>query len=123
MKFPLGDILSLLTGKLVSRTGIKGAGALVKYMVGQDLPMILRDTVCGECALELRKQFPHFDDSTEKVDSENWEAWLTAREAFLGPEHEVSPLSEERRAEIAKAIDELPPEAKLITLSERGIER
>lgn len=57
-EFPLGDVLSWITGKMVSLNGIEGPWALANWMTGVDLHTHQLVRAGEACGRELRTQFP-----------------------------------------------------------------
>lgn len=76
--FHIGDVLSIITGKLLSPTGMDGVRAILEYMHGA--PGIFTHQI--PMAMErykpfLLQQFPMFasiDDSV--INTENYTSWL-----------------------------------------------
>lgn len=124
MKFPLGDVLSVTTGKLVGEKGIIGVAELIEFLAGQPVPLIFRDTVLVECRQHVLSLYPPLNSvDPSEVSRNNWRDWLVEKKAELGNEVEISPLALELQELLRTMIDELPPEAKLQFIKDGGINR
>lgn len=92
-KFPLGAVLSVLTGKLLTRDGMRDVYGILSHMVGRqlfthELPMAVR-----ECAPFLQAAFPNLAGITgANVNPQNLRSWLAAREKLFGNSFEVPKL-------------------------------
>ncbi|RVC47631.1 hypothetical protein EN781_00410 [Mesorhizobium sp. M4A.F.Ca.ET.090.04.2.1] len=106
--FPIGAVLSVVTGRLVSENHMTGIYEVLNYMTGENvfthqIPRISREAEPVILALhpELRKALPE----AEQVNGDNWREWLATWKARYGEEitvplmtiaqHErIDPLSE-----------------------------
>ncbi len=94
MMLPLGDVLSITTGCLVSRDGMEGVYRILNHMTGDDLFTHQLPRASDECRGPLLDQHPHLADIvTPEFDGEDSVyAWLASAEAKFGAELEVAPL-------------------------------
>lgn len=95
-RFHIGDILSVTTGRLVSRTHISGVYDILGWMTGEELMTHQLPRASDESEDFLRQQFPDLAaieapnglDSEEKV-----LVWLASIEAQHGSYRDVEPLA------------------------------
>jgi|GEM_PF-1222939 len=105
--FHLGDILSIVTGKLVSPRHVKGVYDILDYMTGDNLFAHQLPRACNECRSYLLVEMPwlaEVDAST--VSSENWEQWIDDLVEKYGEYHSVLPIHPEDHENI-DPVDEL----------------
>ncbi len=94
MKFHLGDVLSITTGRLVSPRKIGGVYAILNFMTGDNLFTHQLPRACDECAPELLRQHPQLAAVVvPDLTPETWRAWLDGQATVFGEELEVAPLS------------------------------
>ena len=93
MKFTLGQVLSITTGKLLCEIG--GVYAILNHMTGDNLFTHQLPRAMRECAPHLLKQFPQLAAvNAEAGTAENWAVWLHDQVLEYGNEFEVSKLPE-----------------------------
>lgn len=90
--FPLGEVLSIITGKLLCDIG--GVYRVLNFLTGEELythqiPRAMR--VCQPFVAWLHPDLAALDWSG--VNTSNWQAWLGAQVARFGPTRELAPLS------------------------------
>ena len=94
-KFHLGDILSIVAGKLVSLQNVDGVFEILNFMTGDGLHMHQLSRVAEECKPYLLEQFPQLKDiDASEVNGDNWRQWLDEQVKRYGEEFEVQPLPE-----------------------------
>lgn len=95
---PLGDILSVTTGALVSRDHMDGLYRILNHMTGEPVFTHQIPRVGRECTPRLLEQHPQLADITVPdwsggVDKDTVYAWLDEMEAIYGTELPVTPLA------------------------------
>lgn len=95
MKFHIGDILSITTGKLVSPRLIAGVYDILNFMTGDNLYTHQLPRASKECQPYLLQQHPALAEvDASYVNKANFKAWLAEQGAHYGHELEVEPLPE-----------------------------
>jgi hypothetical protein len=94
--FPLADVLSVTTPKLLSRCQMDGLTDLLNWMTGDQLQMWQLQRAADECAPALLKQHPVLEGVTppEALTGADLYAWLVRAEAQYGEEVSVRPLAQ-----------------------------
>lgn len=95
--FPLGDVLSITTGRLVSRRHIDGVYAILNHMTGDNLYTHQLPRACDECAPVLLAQHPQLADVSVPVafdDGAHVACWLSEQERVYGETLLVEPVAE-----------------------------
>jgi hypothetical protein len=94
--FPLADLLSLTTDRLLSRTHMDGIYSLVNYMTGQDVYTHQLPVVGEACGKALLVQHPFLAGLQPPADADvpGLLAWLAAAERVHGDSHPVQPLTD-----------------------------
>lgn len=93
--FQLGDILSITTGKLVSKRHMDGVYDILNFMTGDNLFTHQLGRASNECRSALLEQHPQLAAVTgDEVTPENFKAWIEAQCAEFGDELMVQPLPE-----------------------------
>ena len=130
MKFHLGDILSITTGRLVSNRHMDGVYDILNFMTGDNLFTHQLPRASLECASFLKGQFPQLDtpemdiavsELSEMLETPSGRAepaelvagWLAGQVAKYGEWFEVSPLppgQHEVRNPIIEAEEMMGPE-------------
>lgn len=98
--FPLADVLSVTTGRMLSRTRMDGMGALLNYMTGQDrftdrmIPARATLAAANAAKAALIEQRPFLADLKPPADADPADlmAWLIEVERVHGEEITVAPL-------------------------------
>lgn len=93
-RFPLDDILSVTTGRLLSRRHMDGLYDLLNYMTGHDLFTHQLGRAADACAPALLAQHPQLADvqPPEGLDTADLMAWLVEQERTHGETLPVAPL-------------------------------
>lgn len=93
--FHIGDILSVTTGKLVSRRHIEGVYDILNFMTGDTLYTHQLPRAADECRPFLIEQHPALAEAEARgVDAETWSGWLDEQATRFGETLEVRPLPE-----------------------------
>jgi hypothetical protein len=112
--FDLGDVLSITTGRLVSRRHIDGVYDILNYMTGDSLFTHQLPRAQDECRPWLLRQHPDLAEvDADGVNAETWRGWLDAQVARYGATRPVAPIPADdhaRRDPIQEAIEMVGPE-------------
>jgi hypothetical protein len=111
--FPLADVLSVTTGKLLSRSHMDGIYEILSYMTGQSLFTHQLGDACDKAKPALLGQHPQLVDvePPEGLDQADLMAWLIETERTHGEELQVTPLSDwEHRDPIEDLCDKVGAE-------------
>jgi len=125
--FHLGDILSIITGRLVSPRHIDGVHDILNWMTGDNLFTHQLPRACAECAPGLLAQHPSLADVETPGDFTS-EAqvteWLETQMAWLGRELPVSPLAAEDHTHIdpLTELHAMRPDGEVIVVEIPGDE-
>lgn len=106
--FPLADVLSITTEKLLSRRHMDGIYELLNFMTGQDVYTHQIGHAVDKAKPALLAQHPHLTDvqPPDDLDKPDLMAWLIETERTHGEELEVAPLTDwEHRDPIEDACD------------------
>jgi hypothetical protein len=60
-KFHVGDVLSIILGRVVSPCGVSGVLEILKFMSGKPVSAHEVRQICSECKPQLLEQFPQLD--------------------------------------------------------------
>lgn len=117
-QFHLGDILSIITGNLVTPEGtIEGVYRILNYMTNDDLFTHALPRAADECRPYLLEQFPQLAGITgDWITRENWRGWLAERVAQFGEYHTVYPIHQEDHERLTPEEDlrRIRPDSKPI---------
>lgn len=96
--FPLADILSVTTGKLLSHRHIEGVYDILGFMTGESLMTHQLPRAADACRPSLIAQHPDLDgvDPTPDLDHDNLYVWLLDAERQYGSELLVAPVQPEQ---------------------------
>jgi len=129
--FELGDILSITTGRLVSRRHIDGVYDILNYMTGDSLFTHQLPRASRECEGPLLAQHPdlaavavpEWSDMPKERLQEAVYAWLDKTEATYGARRPVQPLADAEHTHIDPlselGLRGIPPE-RIITVVHPG---
>lgn len=94
--FPLADILTMTTGRLLTTRGIGAVYDLANWMTGDNLFTHQLPRAADACGPALLAQHPQLTNVAppEDIDVPDLMAWLTNAEAEHGQELPVAPLPE-----------------------------
>lgn len=102
--FPLGTILSITDGRLISRDHIGGVYDILNHMTGDDLYTHALPRAMRECQPHLLAQHPQLDGvvplNLESGGPDAIWAWLTEAEATYGAELAVASLPDKEHTVI-----------------------
>ena len=117
-QFHLGDILSIMTGRLVSPRHIEGVYDILGYMLDDQLYTHQLPRASRECQPYLLEQHPQLALVTgEEVTMENWQSWLEARVREYGEYLEVFPVRPEdvvHKDPLEELAEMVPPEKIIV---------
>lgn len=119
---PLGDVLSVTTGKLVSDNGITGLKTLVEYMWGQQVPLIFQDNAVSDCRGYLLFQHPQLQGITGDISDSYRAGGLAAEKLLYGDTLEVEDFTDEEKAILAKEVERLPHEARIMGIDRKRLD-
>lgn len=108
--FPLADVLSVTTEKLLSRRHMDGIYDILSYMTGQSLFTHQLPDACVKAKPALLAQHPQLANvcPPDGLDQPDLLAWLTDAEREYGEALEVRPLTDwEHRDPIEDACDKV----------------
>lgn len=92
--FPLSDILSVTTGRLLSRDGMDGVYRILQYLTGAPIFTHQIPDAIDLCHLPLLRQHPQLLNVVPQANAQidAIEEWLTGQEQIFGETLEVSPI-------------------------------
>jgi hypothetical protein len=83
--FHLGDILSIVTGRLISPSGMKGIYNILSYMKGVNLYTHQLPAARDECKPRILEQYPQLANvDASMVNPKNHEKWLSEQVEKFG---------------------------------------
>ena len=93
--FPLADILSITTGRLLSHDHIAGVYRILNHMTGDDLFTHQLGRAAEACRPALIARHPQLANVTpaEDLDAPDLLAWLTVQEGIHGDTLPVTPIA------------------------------
>jgi hypothetical protein len=117
--FPLADILTVTTGRLLSRRHMDGLYDLLGFMTGDSLYTHQLPRAADACGPELLAQHPQLTGvaPAEDIDVPEVMAWLANAEHEYGEQLPVSPLPAgawERRDPVEELSDMVGPERVIV---------
>lgn len=121
MKFHLGTVLSITTGRLLSPDGIDGVYKILDYMTGDSLFTHQLPRVSRECKPFLIEQYPYLANvDASNVELNNWEAWLHEKVREHGEYLEVALIPKESHVQkdpVQEAIEIMGPKKVIVVES------
>ncbi len=90
--FALGDVLSITTGRLVSRDHIAGVYRILDHMTGERLMTHQIPRAGRECKPHLLRQHPQLAAVVDFTNEAHIWRWLDEQEATFGATLNVEPL-------------------------------
>jgi hypothetical protein len=93
--FPLGDVLTVATGHMVSTGGMADVQAVVDWMAGRPVSYGELLPFAADCRAGLLRQYPAFADVVVPKFPDvfvRWD-WLAGQAAWYGSTCDVAPLS------------------------------
>jgi hypothetical protein len=117
--FTLDDILTVTTGRLLSRRHMDGLYDLLGYMTGDNLMTHQLPRAADACAPALLDQHPHLRgvEPPADIDPADLLAWIVNAEGEHGETLPVTPLPPdnwERRNPIEELCDMVEPEKVIV---------
>lgn len=117
-RFDLGDVLSVTTGKLVSRRHVAGIYDILGYLTGEAPYTHQLGRFMDECRPHLLRQHPALAAVTgSEVTTKNWQEWLAHQETMFGSTLEVRPIPKDDHAHrdpIQEAVDMVGAERVIV---------
>lgn len=113
--FPIGDVITMMTGIIVSETGLRGYYQVAAWMTGENvtshqLPRISREGV--PVILGLHPHLAPIMDEVRQVTPDNWREWLDTWEERYGHEIAVPYMNiaeHERIDPMSELVEKVPP--------------
>jgi hypothetical protein len=91
--FPLGDVLTIVTGLLLSQDGIAAAYRILNFITKDNLYTHQLPRVCAEVRPYLLKKHPALATvDASGVTPENWRVWMTDQVLAFGEYLEVDQM-------------------------------
>jgi hypothetical protein len=122
--FHLGDVLSIITGRLVSPRYLDGVYDILSFMIGDSVYTHQIPQAIKECRPYLLIQFPQLAEiDTSDVNIENRATWLTEKVARYGEEFEVKSLPNNVywfKSPIAEAVETVGAEKVVVVEIDRA---
>ncbi len=105
--FHIGDILTVVHGKLVSLDHIDGFYRILNYMTRDNLLTHQLVRASRECRPHLLRQHPQLETvDASSVTGDNWREWLDKQVALYGETLPVEPIPQDDHDRVAP-YDEL----------------
>lgn len=122
-QFPIGAVLSVITGRLVSEDGIGGVYEVLNWMTDESvythqLPRISREA--EPVLLALHPTLALAVNEAEQVDPDNWRDWLATWTARYGSSIDVPKFdaaSHERIDPISELAEQVHPDRIVVVES------
>lgn len=111
--FPLADVLTVTTGRLLSHDHMAGVYRILNFLTGDDLMTHQLSRAAQACRPALVEQHPWLDGLTppEDIDAPDLLAWLIAQEATHGDTVSVTPITDWRHIDpIEELVDRVGSE-------------
>lgn len=93
--FPIEDVMTLLTGKIIGPRGAGGAFDIVFWMVHETIPEDVLPTVAAHCSHYIRRQYPDVAGAAKlaRLDRDSVEQWLAKCRQRFGERLILYPFS------------------------------
>lgn len=126
--YPLADILTVTTGRLLSHRHMDGLYDLLGYMTGDNLFTHQLPRAADVCGPALLAQHPQLANVTppDGLDAPDLMAWLTNTERQHGEQLPVAPLADgawQHRNPIEELCDMVGPEKAFVVPADGGEEQ
>jgi hypothetical protein len=126
-EFPTGDVLSAMTGYLVSPNGMASVFEVLKWMTGEDifthqLPRIAREV--APVVLAVHPELASVCEEAKRVNVENWREWLGTWIARHGETISVPKLGLDQHERIdprSELSERVHPDKIIVTTVRRPI--
>jgi hypothetical protein len=115
-EFPIGAVLSVVTGRLVSENHIDGVYEVLNFMSGESLFTHQLPRVSREAEPIILAMHPHLAEAkieAEQVNGENWRQWLDTWTARYGKTIAVPRMNiaeHERIDALSELAEMVPPD-------------
>lgn len=126
-EFPIGAVLSVVTGRLVSENHMDGVYEVLNFMSGESLFTHQLPRVSQEAEPIILAMHPHLAEAkieAEQVNGENWRDWLATWTARYGATIAVPQMTiaEHERIDPHSELAEKVPSDRIVvvTLSKSG---
>lgn len=92
--FPLSDVLTVTTGRLLSRDGVDGVYRILQFLTGAPIFTHQIPDAIDHCHLPLLRQHPQLLDVVPTTNAQLAEikTWLTEQEHIFGETLPVAPV-------------------------------
>lgn len=109
MQFHISDVLTVITGHLLSRDGTDGVYRILNHMTGDNLYTHQIPRALEVCGPALIAQYPHLADAGSQWEGASESEAVAAWVARFGPEWlDVQPVSNwQRRDPLTEAVEML----------------
>lgn len=123
--FHLGDILSAMTGKLVSPRGLDGMYETLAYLAGGPVWTHQIPRVCREAGPAILAQHPALAAvNASGVTPENWRAWLAEQVSVYGEWLDIATMTADQYARIdpVSELAEMVGPGRIVVAGGRDVE-
>lgn len=113
--FPIGDVITMMTGIIVSETGLRGFYQVASWMTGENVASHQLSRISSEGGPAILGMHPHLApimDEVRQVTPDNWRQWLDDWEERYGHEVAVPYMNiteHERIDPMSELADKVPP--------------
>lgn len=125
--FPIGAVLSVVTGRLVSENHMAGVYEVLNFMSGESLYTHQLPRVSSEAEpiiLAMHPQLAEAKAEAEQVNGENWRQWLgtwTARYGKMIAVPQMNIAEHERIDPLSELAEKVPPDRiAVVALTKSG---
>jgi hypothetical protein len=115
--FPLADVLTVTTGRLLSHDHMDGLYRILNYLTGDNLMTHQLGRAAETCRPALIRQHPWLADVAppEDIDMPDLFAWLAAQESIHGDALILAPIADWRRVDpIGELVARFGPERVIV---------
>lgn len=97
-KFHITDILSVTSGRIVSRDYVDGLYEIISFLMDKAVPPSRLEQAREICRSYLMRQMPELQGiDTQEVNPDTYDEWVEALENRFGAIHTLKPLPEDLR--------------------------
>lgn len=109
--FHLGDVLSVMTGKLVSPRHVDGLYDVCRHMAGESVFTHQLPRVSKEATPAILRQYPELAEvDASSVNRDNWQDWLAEQVERYGETISLLPMTKDEH----ESIDPMSEAAEMI---------